>query len=111
MYDAAPAPLVPKLEILDLCDVAADSTEESFARMIASRWWSDEERDRMKLPGVVRLKRVILNNKRTDPQYEMAICPQLQLKMATQSASRMLMSKQISSAVVEFSRKIPSGDS
>jgi hypothetical protein len=47
MYDAAPAPLVPKLGILDLYDVAADSTEESFARMIASRW-SDEERDRMK---------------------------------------------------------------
>jgi hypothetical protein len=55
MYDAAaaPAPLVPKLGILDLCDVAADSTEESFARMIliASRWLSDEERDRMKSRG------------------------------------------------------------
>jgi hypothetical protein len=50
MYDAAtaPAPLVPKLEILDLYDVAADSAKESFARMIASRWWSDKERGRMK---------------------------------------------------------------
>lgn len=72
MYDAAPAPLVPKLEILDLCDAPADSAKESFARMIliGSRWLSDEERDRMKLPGVVRLKRAILNNKRTDPIYE-----------------------------------------
>jgi hypothetical protein len=48
VYDAAPVSLVPQLEILDLYDVAAHSAKESFARMIASQWWSDEERGRMK---------------------------------------------------------------
>jgi len=38
------APLVPKLETFVLYDVGEDFTEESFADMVRSRWWSDDDR-------------------------------------------------------------------
>ncbi|KAJ7897317.1 hypothetical protein B0H14DRAFT_400862 [Mycena olivaceomarginata] len=71
VYDAAAAaPLAQKLETLKLHNIGVDFTEEAFAQMIGSRWWSDDELNTMLIPpSVARLKRVNLNNDHFYPKY------------------------------------------
>ncbi|KAK7026157.1 hypothetical protein R3P38DRAFT_1022450 [Favolaschia claudopus] len=48
--DADSVPLAPKLEVLDLYNVGFEFAEESFKKMICSRWWTDVELGEMTAP-------------------------------------------------------------
>ncbi|KAJ7897313.1 hypothetical protein B0H14DRAFT_2677769, partial [Mycena olivaceomarginata] len=71
VYDAAAAaPLARRLETLELHNIGVDFTEEAFAQMIGSRWWSDDELNTMLIPpSVARLKRVNFHNDHFYPKY------------------------------------------
>ncbi|KAJ7897357.1 hypothetical protein B0H14DRAFT_401540 [Mycena olivaceomarginata] len=71
VYDpAAPVPLAPKLETLELIDVGGDFAEESVVQMLESRWWSDDELDEMPTaPGVARWKRVKFHSQLLTPRF------------------------------------------
>ncbi|KAK7026158.1 hypothetical protein R3P38DRAFT_3268866 [Favolaschia claudopus] len=66
--EADSAPLAPMLEVLDLYNVSYEFSEDSFKKMIYSRWWTDDELGKMTAPPrVARWKRITFRDDQQRP--------------------------------------------
>ncbi|KAK7063856.1 hypothetical protein R3P38DRAFT_2820820 [Favolaschia claudopus] len=68
--EADSVPLAPMLEVLDLYNVGFDFAEDSFKKMICSRWWADDESGKMTAPPrVARWKHIKFRDDHQRPGF------------------------------------------